>query len=424
MERCTGSATENRGLNRQRGKGAVQGLLVSRARSPQQSLAELLPCRPASVLRLRVTKGGYSGVCEFANAGARLFSHAWRGRRGQDAMLSTMLPRPGINVSDVVVQLNRYVVEAFNSPAEIDSYVNWVLFLEVRFDEWFTDVPPALLYSERFWRLTDLAVRTEPMILRETARVVDLLKVLRDTLDEMVERFASPSRYIAVLDTNVLLHHKPVTDVLWTDVVGESRVTLAIPVRVLDEMDAKKAANNQNLRDRASKRVNLLAPLVLAEASSSPVREGVDLTVVGSVDLDPDAKRRPAPPVDVDVLDTCVALRSVARTNAVFLVTGDLGMAARARWRGIDVRSMPENSGEVCPRSGVARHDVQARVLAVSNEAESKQHSTPRDGTLCRAEDERRASTATAIASKAINSPAERKKSPDPCAPFTLTMYA
>jgi rRNA-processing protein FCF1 len=270
-------------------------------------------------------------------------------------MLSTMLPRPGINVSDVVQQLNRYVVEAYNTPPEIDSYVNWVLFLEIRFEEWFTDVPPTLLYSERFWRLTDLAVRTEQMIRQETGRVVELLKLLGETLNEMVERFASPSRHIAVLDTNVLLHHQPFTDLSWTDVVGASPVTLAIPVRVLDEMDEKKAANNQNLRDRAAKRVNLLAPYVLAATSSSRVREGVDLTVVRSVDLDPDGKRRPAPPVDVDVLDTCVALRAMARTNAVFLVTGDLGMAARARWRGIDVKSMLESTRQPLGESKSSR---------------------------------------------------------------------
>ena len=49
---------------------------------------------------------------------------------------------------------------------------------------------------------------------------------LRDSLEEMVARFGTPPRTIAVADTNVLLHHKPMTDAEWTEVVGAKEVTL------------------------------------------------------------------------------------------------------------------------------------------------------------------------------------------------------
>lgn len=266
-----------------------------------------------------------------------------RGTAGSACHPLGMLVRPGVDVQRVIETLSRTIVEAHNShTGDDEGYVKWVLDLDPLFGEWFTDVPPTLLYSERFWRIrSDGGHRPHELRRNELARVVAMLSSLRDSLKEMVARFGTPARTIAVLDTNVLLHHKPLTDIQWTEVIGAPQVTLVIPIRVLAEIDEKKAApNNRKLRDRARTRINMLEPFVLGDGGVSRVREGVEVTAVGSVDLDPGARRRrPAAP-DVEILDTCLALSAYAAKNAVFLVTGDLSMKISTKLTGVAARSM------------------------------------------------------------------------------------
>jgi rRNA-processing protein FCF1 len=244
----------------------------------------------------------------------------------------------------VIADLSRLIQEAYNHTSDDESYVLWVGWLETRFNEWFTAVRPELLHSDRYWQISSGGgLRTHERRRQECERVVGLLSRLHDTLQELAERFGQGHRTLAVVDTNVLLHHRPISDVCWTDVVGADTVTLVIPVRVLAEIDDKKAApNNPPLRKRARTRSKNLAAYALGAWASSPVRDGVEVTFVESVDLDPDVVRETPRSADTEILDSCIALRSYAAKNAVYLVTADLALMTRARTRGVEVREMPE----------------------------------------------------------------------------------
>jgi len=60
-----------------------------------------------------------------------------------------------------------------------------------------------------------------------------------------------------VLDSNSLLHHAPPNQMRWDGVIG-SPVRLVVPLRVVQELDDKKASNSKPLRQRAAKRLRQL----------------------------------------------------------------------------------------------------------------------------------------------------------------------
>jgi predicted ribonuclease YlaK len=127
-------------------------------------------------------------------------------------------------------------------------------------------------------------------------------------------------------------------------------VLLAVPRRVVEELDARKYSHAKS-RDRARQRIRKLASYVAHDAKQP--RPGVDVEIVVSVDLDPDAARRPPIPADTEIIETYEALTAYAGANRVCLVTGDLSMQILAESRGIDVQRMPENTAQ--PLGGEAQ---------------------------------------------------------------------
>jgi rRNA maturation endonuclease Nob1/predicted DNA-binding protein YlxM (UPF0122 family) len=214
----------------------------------------------------------------------------------------------------------------------------------------------ALAAEESELDVSERALRLRASVAVELARTVpveqrlDLLvatvwpsRALSEVSRERAQalRFAAAERSIAVLDTNVLLHHRPLSDVDWPSIVGAKSVLLVVPLRVVHELDARKYVGTKG-GDRARTRIRLLSEFVAAGADQ--VRAGVDVEVVASVDLDPGTARRPPIPADTEILETCEALRAYAGSNPVYLVTADLAMQIVAKTRGIDVRRMPDEA--------------------------------------------------------------------------------
>ena len=179
------------------------------------------------------------------------------------------------------------------------------------------------------------------MVMQEVDVQRAWLSKVRDTVEAMVGAFSTPQRSIAVLDTNVLLHHPPLEEVDWSTVIGVGSVMLVVPRRVVEELDERKYVRTK-IGDRARTRVGVLARYVAADAAQ--IRPGVDVEIVAPVDLDPDAARRQPIPADAKIIDACEALTAYAGSNPVCLVTGDLNMQTLAVTRGIEVRCMPENT--------------------------------------------------------------------------------
>ena len=224
--------------------------------------------------------------------------------------------------------------------SDSSAYVLWVHDVERALRELFADIPTDRLYTEPFWRAQQPILSRKRLVTQELERQLDWLSDLRDTVRDRA-CFSAGERTIAVLDTNVVLHHRPLSEVDWASVVGAERVLLVVPVRVIEELDARKYAGTK-LGDRARKRIKLLSDQVAAEANQ--VRPGVHVEIVESVDLDADAARRPPIPADAEILETCEALKAYAGSNPVCLVTADLGMRVVAEAREIAVRRMPDET--------------------------------------------------------------------------------
>jgi hypothetical protein len=193
--------------------------------------------------------------------------------------------RQGINVKTVIEGLRPLEQTAWNHTVDDDSYVLFVSGLEERFKQWFTEVPPTLLYSQRFWQISSgILARPHEMRRQECARVVALLTSLREELSALADRLGPLPRALGVLDTNVVLHYKPLDEVPWTEVFGSSPVTLVIPRRVLAEIDAKKAVpNNQKLRRRAPCLCRVVATAGRVAVSTGPARQRVGTRAPGSL---------------------------------------------------------------------------------------------------------------------------------------------
>jgi hypothetical protein len=257
-------------------------------------------------------------------------------------MLSSVLPRQGIDGAALVDWLTAFVREASNYTRDANAYVAWVHDLERKLREFFSDVPMERLYNERFWRIAvGGGERPEEMRRQEMEAQLAWLNAVLESARTIRSRFGATTTSIAVLDTNVLLHCKPLTDIDWCGLLGAQNVRLVVPLRVIDELDAKKAARSTPLRTRAATRVRHLARLLVAEATND-VRPGVAIDAVGLFEFDPALVRQPSVPPDVEILDTCEALAAYAGANPVNLATADLGMRLRAQARGVSYREIPD----------------------------------------------------------------------------------
>jgi rRNA-processing protein FCF1 len=206
-----------------------------------------------------------------------------------------------------------------------------------------SDVRIEQIFTERLWRIsTEQGVRQPETIRQEQVEQVARLQELIDTLERLARKFDRPASTLAVLDTHVVLHYKPLKDIDWASLVDAEIVRLVVPLRVVDELDDRKSARRPDLVRRARSRIRQLERHVV-DTKTTELRPGVTVEVVGPVDLDPEAQRRPPVPADVEILDTCQALSAYAGNNPVYLLTGDLGMRIRAEARNIPLITMSEH---------------------------------------------------------------------------------
>jgi rRNA-processing protein FCF1 len=255
-----------------------------------------------------------------------------------------VLPRPGYPLDSLRARLRALTTTIYNHNSAME-HAAWALAAEASLRECFVDVPTERLFTERFWRLTTGPVQREQEMLRaEQAVQLEWLERVGDAVAAMAQRFGTPRSTLAVPDTHVLLHANPLGDIDWPNMLDVQSVTLVVPLRVVDELDEKKYARRDDLRRNARARLRLLEGYL----EGGKVRPGVSIDIISWRDLDVAGGFRPALPVDVDVLDTCEALRVYAADNAVTLVTTDSAMKIRARERELPVTRLEQDlDGEV-----------------------------------------------------------------------------
>jgi len=217
------------------------------------------------------------------------------------------------------------------------AYIEWAeatesVLQELTFD---TDMTTAL-HTQRYWRIRQPGdPRPHPLVYAEVRQQVDWLSAVLKDLTQRVLRARVAGGHIAVLDTHVLLHYQPPEEIDWIEVAGTAPLRLVIPLRVIEEVDAKKYSG-RDLADRARRLLPALRRKMGKAGAPGALREGVSI----EVSVDPGPRWRPAD-ADEEILNTCHELRQLSG-QPVVLVTGDTGMTLRAEAEEIPVVSMPE----------------------------------------------------------------------------------
>jgi hypothetical protein len=253
----------------------------------------------------------------------------------------------GVDPEDAARRLRRLTVDVRNvtsvaggpnaSIAVRDEYLKWVEQAEACLASLTHDREQIdELHTSHYWWIRRLECndagglndpRPFQLFRSETAHQASRLERLADDLEERSRQLSIPDATIAVLDTNVLLHYQPVTQIPWADLLGSTRICLVVPLRVIEEIDLKKYAKNAGLAKRARKLLPDLERL-LTDVDDQ-VSEGVTIWV--PVDTGP--RERPDD-ADDEVLTVCRDLQQFSR-RTVTLVTGDTGMRLRGEAHGL-----------------------------------------------------------------------------------------
>jgi hypothetical protein len=258
--------------------------------------------------------------------------------------------KPGANPANAAETLRELITEARNvrgaqvgvkvGVALREKYLEWVELAEAQLANHTSDADMLqMLQTPRYWRIREIhehSARPSPLVGAEIDTQVAALERLGADLDTRVKRLSRAAGHITVLDTNVLLEFQPPQYVDWKEVVGgTSPIRLVVPLRVVEELDAKKYSRRADLADRA-RRLLVQIEGVLGEAGlPGEISSGVTIEV--PIDAGP---RHRLTDADEEILNTCEEIAQLTG-QPVTLVTADTAMRLRAGARAISVAPMP-----------------------------------------------------------------------------------
>lgn len=224
--------------------------------------------------------------------------------------------------------------------AHVSRYLSTLESAEAQLRNIFSD-PAAWnrLHGDNYWAIRSLASsspRLMVLINGEALEQLSYIEGLMERLKQLQERIAAAPGRLAVLDTNVLLHYQPPSQVDWRAVLDADGARLVLPLRVVEELDEKKYAGRSDLADRARRLLSELWTR-LEPTKGAPARLADGVTIELPVD---DGPRRRSLDADEEVLAECETL--AAARAPVTIVTGDTGMSLRAVGRGLAVTRMPD----------------------------------------------------------------------------------
>jgi hypothetical protein len=221
-----------------------------------------------------------------------------------------------------------------------DGYTEWVEDTEAHLASLTLDADVlTMLHTERYWHIRamdEATTRPWPLVDAEVRTQAGALDRLARDLSERAARATAAPGWLTVIDTNILLHYQLPSDIPWTELVREPAVRLVVPLRVVEELDAKKYARRDNLADRARRILPWLKRVVGPAGAPGELRPFVTI----EVPTDPGPRQRPLD-ADEEILEGCEELRQFSG-RSVTLVTGDIGMVLRAEARAISVVQMSE----------------------------------------------------------------------------------
>jgi hypothetical protein len=242
------------------------------------------------------------------------------------------------------------------STAEVlASYQRWASqsaqMLGYSFDQ---DALESLIMTRRHWWLMEAPVgdSSSAVIDMFRAEQADRLRTLDAVILrlDVIQRTAADMPPLAVLDTNVFMHHERYFDqVDWSSLMGEDRLRILVPIAVVRELDRLKRSaknvtvsdtNKEALRTRARLTVQRLRRMFPDPSAVATIAPGLECELL----LDP-FRHQPLPVPDAEIIDrTLVASRMLGK--GITVVTDDGGMEFATKIEGLRVVSPIAEAGE------------------------------------------------------------------------------
>lgn len=259
--------------------------------------------------------------------------------------------RAAKSLLELVMQARNIVGGRGGIPNAVDAlrndYLNWAEAAEIQL----LGLTPdrgivAMLHTNRYWHIRSLdetTTRPLPLVDAEIRLQTGWLEQLANDLSDRAVRLSAAPGHLTVLDTNILLHYLPPAQIPWLDVLGQPNVRLVVPLRVIEELDAKKYARQDQLAKRARSILPALEAVLGRAGSPGQLQPNVTI----EVPVDPAPRKRPAD-ADQEILDSCGELRQLTGRELT-LVTADTAMRIRAQARGLSVIRLSSKYGRQQP---------------------------------------------------------------------------
>jgi PIN domain len=226
------------------------------------------------------------------------------------------------------------------NPVDVrDDYVRWSTSTEARLQSILRrDDVEAIFDNARHLAILSMPPGNQliPLVYADLDAVTHDLGDAAAYLERQLNRLRRAPGFPIVPDTNVWLHCQRLDNVNWDAVLGETAQVM-MPLRVIEELDAKKYSSDKIIQRRARKRlpwINRLSP----DGDRGPVTLGKDATL--ELLLSEAPRSRPEDG-DGEILEVCQETQQLVSRGK--LLTGDSAMLLRARTVGLDVMLVPES---------------------------------------------------------------------------------
>jgi hypothetical protein len=245
-------------------------------------------------------------------------------------------------LDELVQDLNRIGDTLASDPiVAANSYLIWAERAEQQLLAAFQSYNiPRHLHSERYWRiraLDSLTSRPMPLVRAEIQMQRTYLEELSAQLRRYIDLLAlPPDHWLVVLDTNVYIHGKLFHEVEWQREIDVRRVSVVMPLVILDELDkvkdrdpefGRRAQSVLKALDQITQGKEWLAPI--------PLRHNIWLQL-----LDEPAGHQRQQGQDDEIVRQAGYFAQL-NDNRLVLFTRDRGMRLRAQAGNLNSRTLP-----------------------------------------------------------------------------------
>lgn len=256
------------------------------------------------------------------------------------ALKSGVNPKHAANVLAQQIQGASSITPSTGLESLQNRYLDWAEGAEARLHYLTDDLEALTMFdtarSRMIRELRPDAVRPWPLVDAEVKLHVSVLERMLADLQGRIVRIADADGHAVVVDTNILLHYKPLIELPWSELTGAERVRVSVPLRVIEELDQKKYAPRKDLAARARRLLPQLHSWL--GPGGAPAAIAANTTVEVMVDAGP--RRRPSD-ADEEILAACHELSQFG-ASAVSLLSADTAMQLRAQAEGITVITLSD----------------------------------------------------------------------------------